>query len=84
MILLTHQHAAGDEADTGDESGQWQYLDPAGRTIGDYSAEKLLAWATKGYFSGGLQVLPWFNLRVACTHRAHTSSHPTLSAQTLG
>lgn len=34
----------------------WQYMDPSGRTIGDYTAAKLLAWTTKGFFSGGLQV----------------------------
>lgn len=39
-----------------DESGLWQYKDPSGRTIGDYTAAKLLAWATKGFFPGGLEV----------------------------
>ncbi|KAK9839061.1 hypothetical protein WJX74_008642 [Apatococcus lobatus] len=53
-------HGEDDEADAGavddEETGMWQYIDPSGRTIGDYTAAKLLAWTTKGFFSGGLQV----------------------------
>ncbi|KAK9853359.1 hypothetical protein WJX84_009031 [Apatococcus fuscideae] len=46
----------GDGISNDDESGLWQYQDPSGRTIGDYSADKLLLWATKGFFPSGLQV----------------------------
>ncbi len=56
LIPLMPDADHGDGISNDDESGLWQYQDPSGRTIGDYSADKLLLWATKGFFPSGLQV----------------------------